>query len=146
MFVEGDMFLVSVSKPLGLTIITSIQSKSTAVVKVALEKQLDAYVSAKFNITAFLTDGEGAGVAMQSIGIQVNPNGAGQHVPVIENKIRQVKERVRAILNTLPFNLPATMMKHFVSHVITSLNVMPCGKKTLTRMGIIPRINGIELG
>jgi hypothetical protein len=82
-------------------------------VKVALEKQLAAYINAKFNIMAILT--EGAVVAMtdylQSIGIQVNPTGAGQHVPVIENKIRQIKERVRAIFNTLPFNLPATMMK-----------------------------------
>jgi hypothetical protein len=74
------------------------------VVKVALEKQLAAYVNAKFNITAILTDGVGAVVAMtdylQSICIQVNPTGAYQHVLVIENKIRRIKERVRAFLNT----------------------------------------------
>jgi hypothetical protein len=34
MFVEGDIFLVLVSKPLVQTMITSIQPKSTAVVKV----------------------------------------------------------------------------------------------------------------
>jgi hypothetical protein len=93
MFVKGDIFLVSVLKPSGLTMITSIQSKSTAVVKVALEKQLAAYANVTFNITTILTGGEGAVVAMtdylQSIGIQV------------ENKISQIKERVRATLNTL---------------------------------------------
>jgi hypothetical protein len=64
---------------------------------------------------------------LQSIGIMVNPTGAGQHVPVIENKIRQVKERVRAIINTLPFNLPATTMKYLVANTVSSLNMMPCG-------------------
>jgi hypothetical protein len=62
---------------------------------------------------------------LQSIGIMVNPTGAGQHVPVIENKIRQVKQRVRAIITTLPFNLPESMMKHLVAHAVSSLNMMP---------------------
>jgi hypothetical protein len=81
-----------------------------------------------FILTAILTDGKGAVVAMtdylQSIGITVNPTGAGQHVPVIENKIRQVKERVRAIINTLPFNLPATMIKHLVAHAVSRFDMM----------------------
>jgi hypothetical protein len=107
--------------------ITSIQSKSTAVFKVALEKQLAAYVNAKFNRTAILDDGEGAVFTMtdylQSIGA------TGQHVPVIENKIRQIKECVRAFLNTLLFNLPTTVTKHLVSPVVSSLNMMPCGTR-----------------
>jgi hypothetical protein len=74
-----------------------------------LEKQLAAYVNAKFNITAILTDGEGAVIAMtdylQSIGSEVNRTGAGEPVPAIENKIRQIKKRVKAILNTLTFNI-----------------------------------------
>ena len=133
MFVEGDIFLISVTKPLGLTMISSIQSKSTAAIKSALAKQIGAYTYSKFTITTILTDGEGAVQALSdyllSIGIKVNPTGAGQHVPVIENKIRQVKERVRAILNTLPFNLPSTMMKHLVSYAVSSLNMMPCGTR-----------------
>jgi hypothetical protein len=69
--------------------ITSIQSKSTAVVKVALEQQLAAYVNAKFNITAILTGGEDVVATtdyLQSIGIQVNPTGAGQHVCTCHRK------------------------------------------------------------
>jgi hypothetical protein len=58
------MFLVSVTKPLGLTMINSIQSRSTVAVKVALDKQLAGYTNAKFTITAILTDGEGAVVDM----------------------------------------------------------------------------------
>jgi hypothetical protein len=58
-FVEDDMFLVSVLKPM----ITSIQSTSTAAVKVALERQLAAYTNAKFNIAVILTNGERAVVA-----------------------------------------------------------------------------------
>jgi hypothetical protein len=73
MFVEGNMFLISVTKPPGLTMISSIQSTSTFAFNVALDKQLAAYTNAKFTITAIITDGEGAVVAMtdylQSIGI-----------------------------------------------------------------------------
>jgi hypothetical protein len=60
---------------------------------------------------------------LQSIGITVNAIGAGQHVPVIENKIRQVKEHVRAIINTLSFNLPATMLKRLIAHAVSSLTM-----------------------
>jgi hypothetical protein len=108
--------------------INSIQSKSTVAVKVALDKQLAAYTNAKFIITAIRTDGEGTVVAMtdylHSTGIMGNPTVAGHHIPVIENKIRQVKERIRAIINSLPFNLLASMMKHLVARAISSLNMM----------------------
>jgi hypothetical protein len=39
MFVEGDMFLISVTKPLGLTIINSINSQYN---KLGLKSQYDA--------------------------------------------------------------------------------------------------------
>jgi hypothetical protein len=53
--------------------------------------------------------------------ININPSGAAQHVPAIENKIRQIKERVRAVLNTLPFTLPGTRI--LCSEMS---NMMPC--------------------
>ena len=37
-------------------------------------------------------------------GSNLNTNSAAEHVPEIERKIRAIKERMRAICSTLPFN------------------------------------------
>ena len=54
-----------------------------------------------FVVNTLLTDGEGAVAKMtdelQLMGIRVNPTGAGSHVPIVENKIKTMKERVRGL-------------------------------------------------
>jgi hypothetical protein len=137
MFVEGDTYLVSVSKPLGLTQVNHVNTRSLSHIRPALLAQINSYMSNKFVISTLLTDSEGAVKAMKSelnaMGIEVNSAGAGQHVPVIENKIRQIKERIRAVLNTLPFTLPASMLKNLVFYSVKCLNMMPCR----TRMDMV---------
>ncbi len=51
------------------------------------------------------------------------------HVPVIENKIRQIKERLRAVLNSLPYKLPLPLLKWAVPYVVTRLNMVPSGTR-----------------
>ena len=69
-------------------------------------------------VRTILSDGEGAvrsaAVLFKEKGIAFNPSGPGQHVPVIEHKIRRIKERVRAHLSVLPFHLPCLLMKWLV--------------------------------
>jgi hypothetical protein len=60
MFVEGEAYLASVSKPLGLTQVNHIASKSVSDVRAALFAQLKSYMANKFNVPVLLTDGEGA--------------------------------------------------------------------------------------
>ena len=38
------------------------------------------------------------------------PLGPDQHVPIIERTIRVVKERIRSILHSLPYNLPTNII------------------------------------
>lgn len=134
MFVEGDPYLVSVSKPLGLTLINHLKgSRTAATLMSAISNQLNRYTSQGFVVNTILTDGEGGLIALESYlnseGISVNPAGPGQHVPVVENKIRQIKERCRAIINTLPYTLPETLMKWLVSYSVSRLNMLPCGTR-----------------
>ena len=49
----------------------------------------------------------------------------GTHVPVVERKIRVIKERVRATLHSLPYDVPRFMMKWIVSSVTTTINMLP---------------------
>jgi hypothetical protein len=134
MFVEGDPYLVSVSTPLGLVMGCHLSnSRNTTVIGKALNDQINAYRAEKFEPRTVLTDGEGGINAFASElnrqGIKVNPTGAGQHVPVVENKIRQIKERVRACLSALPYTLPSSLLIFLVYFCISRMNMMPSGTR-----------------
>lgn len=128
MFVNGDKFLVSVTKPLGLTMVTNIPDRGTVEVRKALNTQLNNYTSRQFKIRTILTDGEGAiaklTTELNAAGIVVNPAGPGQHVPVIENKIRQIKERVRSVVHSLPYLVCRKLMSLLVSFCVSRLNMV----------------------
>ena len=129
MFIEGVIFLISVSKPLDYLMATNIISKSTEIVWKALWAQINAYKARSFSVNILLSDGEGAIAALSSRlnneGIKVDPSGTGQHVPAVENKIRQVKERTRAHLSVLPFNLPFILLTWLVYFCVSRINMMP---------------------
>jgi len=133
MFVEGVAYLVSVSTPLGLTLVNHLGnlkgSRATGPVRDALGKQVALYKSENFIVRTILTDGEGAVHASASFlhneGIRINPAGAGKHVPTIENKIRQIKERVRAHMSVLPFKLSQSLLQWLVQYSVSAINYMP---------------------
>ena len=133
MFVEGVAYLVSVSTPLGLTLVNHLGhlkgSRATGPVRDALSKQVALYRSENFTVRTILTDGEGAVHASASFlhneGIRINPAGAGKHVPTIENKIRQIKERVRAHISVLPFKLSQPLLQWLVQYSVSAINYMP---------------------
>jgi hypothetical protein len=57
---------------------------------------------------------------------QLNLASANEHVPDYERKIRVIKERVRAVIYSIPFNaLPARMLTHAVLFVVKQLNLFP---------------------
>jgi hypothetical protein len=58
--------------------------------------------------------------------LKLNLVSANEHVPEIERKIREIKERVRAIIYSIPFDsLPAWMLVHEVLLVTKQLNLFP---------------------
>ena len=73
---------------------------------------------------------------LNGMGIVVNPAGPGQHVPVIENGIRQVKERYRAHVCSLPYDLPIHLSEWLVSFCVSRLNLLPSG---VTDSMVVPR-------
>jgi hypothetical protein len=133
MFVNSLAFLISVSTPLGLTIVNELGrnkgARSLASVSLALLEQLHTYASKKINITTIRADNEGSIAAMKSIlnekGITLNPSGAGSHVPDIERKIQEVKQRVRAVINSLPYRLARTLLAFLVCFCVSRINLVP---------------------
>ena len=122
MFVAGSAFLISVSSPLNLTMVNSLGrgrgARTLPTVEKALFEQLNLYQSRRFKVISVKTDQEGSILSLapklHQRSITVNPVGAGSHVPVVERKIQEVKERCRAIVNTLPFRLALSLIPFLV--------------------------------
>jgi hypothetical protein len=129
-FVDRDPYLITVSTPLGLTVVHHLNgiTRGSQLLR-KLTDTINLYKMENFSIENILTDGESAMVAisgqLSEIGIRLEVSGSGQHVPVAENKIRQVKERVRSHVATLPYMLPKFFMRWLVFFCVMRLNMLP---------------------
>ena len=133
MFVDGNCFLVSVTEPLGVRMVQELgrhrMSRSTSRIFKALHDQISSYKARNFIIRRLHTDGEGGVIASQpqleAMGVEVNLQGANQHVPVIERAIREIKERCRSVYNTLPYKLPSSLVVWLVYFCVSRINLIP---------------------
>ena len=132
MFVEGLPFLTAVLTPLCFTVVELLKGRTAGVVKTAINKMLAMVRRQGYDVSWILSDGEGAIVALKdelnldvAVKARVNTTGAGDHVPVVENKIRQIKGGVRGIIATLPYLVPLFLIVYLVSHVVFCINMFP---------------------
>ena len=133
MFVDGMPYLITISQPLNLLMVKSLEGRrDKEAIEEALIKIIRQYRARGFSIERVLCDGE-KGVAacadlLNAEGIELNISSAGQHVPVIERAIRQIKERIRAIVTTLPYILPNKLMPYLVDYCVMAINMFPKSK------------------
>ena len=130
----GEGYLVTVTTPLGLTQVSYLHgSRGTEVIKSALMEHIKIYKSRGFEVRTILVDREGAfgkaSVDFNEMGVTCNPAASGKHVPVVENKIKQIKERVRAHIHGIPYLLPHRMLKYLVYYCVIRLNQMPSSSR-----------------
>jgi len=130
MYINGIGFLVTVSENIGLTMIQHVPNRTTASIKRALYSMIDEYKKQNFDVRVVKADGEGGiGALMSDLStdkrIDLQIAAKNQHVPVVERKIRQIKERVRAHFSTLPFKLTAQILVCLVLFVVQSINWIP---------------------
>ena len=131
MFVDGVVFLVSVAHPLGLTIATHLpQGKGLLPVKKGMFTQIGMFKTQGFVVTAVLFDGESAIGALANdlahqLGVPIIPVAPGSHVGKVERKIRQIKERMRCVVTTLPYKLPLPFIPWLLYYCVTRINMLP---------------------
>jgi hypothetical protein len=104
-FVNKIMFLVTRSRHIQFSTVETIPNRKPETVLKALLNVRNVYRRRGFNITHLLFDGEYECLRgdMASVQITLNTASNDEHVPDIERFIRTLKERTRAIYNTLPF-------------------------------------------
>ena len=129
MFINNSPYLISVALPLRLTLCNAIKGKKRSDLLEAVDEQINILKLHKFNIIAVHCDGEKGVMTLESKlqerGIQLHNAAPGTHAANVERKIRVIKERLRCVLNNLPFKLPESLMKYAVSHVVAKINAMP---------------------
>ena len=62
---------------------------------------------------------------LASLGRLLDSTGAGKAVAVVERKIRVIKERVLAIVNTVPFSPTELLESWLLRYVVHGLNLVP---------------------
>jgi hypothetical protein len=111
-FVNKIMFLVTRSRHIQFSTVETIPNRKPETVLKALLNVRNVYRRRGFNITHLLFDGEYECLRgdMASVQITLNTASNDEHVPDIERFIRTLKERTRAIYNTLPFKKMLTVL------------------------------------
>ena len=134
---KGVDFLLCTLRPLGLTIVQHLPSKSfsAADIKRALDEIKAKVHQRGYEIILFASDpGSVFTKCARELDIHMDIAGARSHVPTAEREIRLVKERCRATLAGVPFNVPTIMIRYLVTGVVSSLNsVLREGQTVLPR-------------
>ena len=134
MYVEGNPYLISVSKPLDLVIIDEIDSTSNQYtysesIKLIITSMLALYRSEGFFVNTIFSDNESTlthlKYAINNYGCKLITSGVKTNaLATIDRKIRFVKERLRSILSNLPYQLPHYLLKYAIFYTVSRINLI----------------------
>jgi len=90
---------------------------------------INFYKPFDLKVKVISADGEGAIKALEPVinecGARFVPRAKGTGVPVVDNKIKVIKERLRCVVSALLFTVAACIFPFLVSYVVTMLNFPP---------------------
>jgi len=136
MNIGGINILIGVAMPLGATLSEALVSKSNACITQAIDKMIKKLAARNFVVSSILSDGERA-LSHPTLKHEVVPPGT--HVPIVERKIRTIKERCRAVVNSLSYHLPKRLLSHLVTFVVTRINMLLTSSVHVNQSNITPR-------
>lgn len=128
MYVNNITFLVSISRALKFCTAEALANRRAATLLIGMSRIKASYATRGFTANRAMGDNEFEALrpGLAEMGIMLNVVARDEHVPEIERHIRTVKERCRAIYNTLPFTrIPARMISELVYNVTFWLNSFP---------------------
>ena len=105
MFVNKIPFFVTISRHIHFGTVEMIANRQMGTILNGIKAVTQIYQQRGFNISNILLDGEFEPLrgSLATMGIQLNVATNNEHVPEVERYICTIKERVRCIYNTLPF-------------------------------------------
>jgi hypothetical protein len=125
MMIDKIMFLVTCSHNIQFMTVSHLETKARDPLEKSVLMVVSLYARRGFTVTMCLSDLEFAVTkeALLASGVLLNTCGPADHVPVIERKIRTIKERVRGLLISLPFEkIPEIIMIQSVVFSVMWIN------------------------
>ena len=120
--------LVSISRKIKFATIEVIPNNKSTVLMTGIKGILQRYQQHGFRVEVALMDGEFGHLRreMASMGVTLNETSWDKHMGDIERFIHTIKERMRAIYNTLPFHkVPARLVVEMTKACVFWLNSLP---------------------
>jgi hypothetical protein len=106
-FVDGTAFLLTVAQRIKFVTAEHLPVRTALSLSKHMKRVLDVYGRAGFRVRTILMDGKFEKLKPLMPSVECNTTAAKEHVSEAERTIRTLKEQVRGLLNTLPFeNLP----------------------------------------
>jgi len=128
MYVNSIPYLLSVYDPLEYIKVTRLKAKDEWSLWRALEDHIHYPNRFGLEVVKVRVDGESALASefcQRKLGNILDTGGASISVPMVERKIRTIKERIRAVINTLPYSLTEKLEEWLVRGSIYTINLVP---------------------
>ena len=128
MYVNKVPLLVTLSRNIKFGTVEAVADRKEATLLKCIKGVVSLYQKAGFKVTTALMDGEFVPLrgGLADLGLRLNETSRDEHVGDIERYIRTVKERMRAIYNTLPFQkVPAWLVIEMAKTAVFWMNAFP---------------------
>ena len=129
MFIEGLAFFLTFGTPVNLLGVTALANRTVTTISKALDQHLTNYRGLGFQVTEVFLDSESGLITLNDIyqlrGVKLTYAPPGQYVPVIERKIKFVKDRCRALFSNLTCALCKHLLIPLVKLAISRINLLP---------------------
>ena len=128
MYVNKVPLLVTLSRNIKFGTMEAVADWKEATMLKCIKGVVSLYRKAGFKVTTAPMDGEFMPLCggLAELGLRLNETSRDDHVGDIERYIRMVKERMRAIYNTLPFQkIPAWLVIEMAKTAVFWLNAFP---------------------
>lgn len=130
-FAGGLVFLISVSRPLDYCIISLVKSRTWINILQAIEEHKNVYIKHGWNNVKHIRFDNEKGVERirnllaTKLELHLETSAPYQHVPIVEAKIRRVKERCRCQIAHLGYKMNRTFLAYLPRYVARRLNICP---------------------
>ena len=130
MFVNGLPFFVTLSRNIRFMTVKFVPRRTAVELANTLKESIMLYRRAGYVCQTALMDGEFAKLqAKLSDEIVINTCSKNEHVGEIEAKLKDVKNRCRSIIASLPFSvLPNAIVTALVHHAVMMMNAFPASQ------------------
>ena len=131
MYVNKVPLLVTLSRNIKFGTMEAVADRKETTLLKSIKGVISLYRKARFKVTVALMDGEFVPLrgGLAELRICLNETSRDEHVSNVEWYIRMVKEQMRAIYNTLPFQkIPAQLVIEMVKTAVFWLNAFPAEK------------------